>query len=243
MSKLPGTDDPPLDAERVEEAFSVFAERVRELEEIVNELRTELRALRADRSVPTPLVDEEWPAEPAEVDLGASSDWVAAVPPPLTMTSPAPRLVLEGAFLVAVALLAGLADLSAVSIALVMLGAWAIVALSEWAASARRARWRLEEVALPLGATEAALDTTGPWDVPVVQSTAIETADRSESRTVVTKLPPEPEPEPEPEPGEEQEADREADAEQTIAPASTPGRRLRFWRRERVEPTPDPWEA
>ena len=34
MSELPRTDDPPLDAERVEEAFAEFGERVRELESV-----------------------------------------------------------------------------------------------------------------------------------------------------------------------------------------------------------------
>lgn len=229
MSELPRTDDPPLEAERIEDALASFTERVRDLEDVARELRAELKALRADRSVPPLDEDEEWPAEPAAA--APSPHWVAAVPPPLVLPSAAPRLVAEAAFLVVVALLAGLADLSAAWIALVMVVAWALVALSEWAAAERRARWRLDEVAVssarPAGAD---LDTTGPWDMPVVQATAIETADASESHTAVAKLPPPP-------------ATATEDTEQTIAPGAEPQRRLRFWRRRPAEPAPDPWEA
>ena len=236
MSELPRTDDPPLDAERVEEAFAEFGERVRELESVASELRAELRALRSERAVPAPLDDEEaWPADAGATPAG-SPDWVAAVPPPLTLPSAAPRLVAEAAFLVLVALLAGLADLSAVWIAVVMLVAWALVAASEWAAAAKRARWHLDEVPAPRAAEAGhELDTTGPWDMPVVQSTAIETPDASESRTMVASLPQQPE--------------VPADTEETMAPTAptaptaATGRRLRFWRRPPVETTPDPWEA
>jgi DNA-directed RNA polymerase specialized sigma24 family protein len=209
MSELPRTDDPPLDAERVEEAFAAFGDRVRELEAVAAELRAELRALRADRAAPPLQDDEEWPADVLDRASIPSHDWVATVPPPLSRGSAAPRLLAEAAFLVGVAVLAGLADLSAAWIALVMVVAWALVALSEWAAASRRARWRLDAVAPSHAATtEPALDTTGPWDMPVVQQTAIETADGSESRTVVAKLPPEP------------EAPPQNEVEQTLAPLS-----------------------
>ena len=67
MSKLPRTDDLPragegYDPARVEEAFSAFAERVRELEAVAGELRAELRSLRAERrGAPARLDDERWP--------------------------------------------------------------------------------------------------------------------------------------------------------------------------------------
>ncbi len=110
-----------------------------------------------------------------------------------------PRLALEAVFLVLVALLAGLADLSTTAIVVVMAVAWALVVLSEWAAAAKRARWRLDSVATPLDEPAAgASDSTGPWSIPVVEATVVEAPDRSESHTVVTKLPPEPEAEPEP---------------------------------------------
>ncbi len=246
MSELPRTDDPPLDAEgvdaeRVEEAFATFAERVHELELVTSELRAELRALRAERTAPPAFDDAEvWPADGASP--GPAADWVAAVPPPLSLPSSAPRLVAEGAFLVVVALLAGLADLSAAWIGLIMLTAWALVALSEWAAAAKRARWHLEEVA-PAREAPAAddLGSTGPWDVPVVQATAIETPDDSESRTVVAQLPAQP---PAQVPAQlPAQPDTPADTEETMAPSAGTGRRLRFWRRPPVETSPDPWEA
>jgi hypothetical protein len=231
MSELPRTEEPQLEADRIEEAFATFADRVHELEAVAGELRAELKALRAERGAPAALdeleEDEAWPAD-GDATPPPSPDWVADVPPPLRYSSAAPRLVAEAGFLVVVALLAGLANLSAVWIVLVMVLAWALVALSEWAAAERRARWNLDEIAAPASA-DADLDTTGAWDMPVVQATAIQTADDSESHTVVAQLPPEAEP--------------AADAEQTMVPSAPPGRRLRFWRRTPVETTPDPWEA
>jgi hypothetical protein len=238
MSELPGTDELPRSAEgydpaRVEEAFALFAERVRELEEVADELRGELRALRARRDDPrdAPAArparsDEHWPD-----DVNASPDWIASVPAPIVRRTPLPRLVLEGAFLLLVALLAGLADLSAPWIVLVMASAWALVALGEWAAAAKRARWRLDEIAPAVA--EGAAETTGPWDAPVVEATVVDPGPDPESKTVVTKLPAEPEEDPEPEPV--------ADAE----PAPKRRRGL-FRRRKPVEAgvaAADPWET
>jgi hypothetical protein len=210
MSELPRTDDLPrtengYDAARVEEAFSAFSARVRDLEDVAAELRHELRALRAERSLPYD--DEDWPDDRRGNGIPAPSpDWVASVPPPLARAFAVPRLVLEGGFLLAVALLAGLANLSAPWIVLVMASAWALVALSEWSAAAKRARWHLDEVAPPLAAPDADGETTGPWSMPVVEATAIEVADDSESRTVIATLPPAPDP-------DEAEAEAEADAD------------------------------
>ena len=70
--------------------------------------------------------------------------------------------------------------------------AWALVALAEWAAAAKRSRWRLDEVAPPVVVPGPdAADSTGPWDMPVVEATAIDVApaSASESKTIVTKLP------------------------------------------------------
>lgn len=189
-----------LDAERVEEAFASFADRVRELETVAADLRAELHALRSERAPARGFReerfrddDEEWPEEPGSVTggLAPSPNWVAAVPPPLNRPSPTPRLVLEGVFLLAVAVLAGLAALSAVAIVLVMAAAWGLVALSEWTAATRRARWRLDEGAPTAPAPVE--ETTGPWNMPVVGATVVEApAERgpeSESETVIAKLP------------------------------------------------------
>src|SRR5688500_11008625 len=200
MSELPRTDDLPrsddgFDPERVEEAFASFAERVRELESVALELRAELRELRAERR-PAPYGDDEdWPDDGAFGAAGRAPapDWVASVQPPFLRPLAVPRVALEGGFLLAVALLAGLADLEPTWILLVMAAAWALVALSEWISAAKRARWHLDEIA-PSVASEgdAAAESTGPWSMPVVESTAVEAADESESRTVIAMLPDEP---------------------------------------------------
>lgn len=242
MSKLPRTRDLPQADEgyepaRVEEAFATFAERVRELEEVASELREELQALRAERSAPSRVVsarfddprfaDEVWPAERQGADL--SPDWVGDVPPPLVRGLAVPRLALEGVFLALVALFAGLADLAPVWIVLVMTAAWVLVALAEWTAAARRARWRLDEIPPSLGEGEAAADATGPWDMPVVQATVVDAGPDPESQTIVAKLP--------------------ADPEESELPVETepepPPRRRGFLRRRKPAETAaaDPWEA
>ena len=199
MSKLPQTHELPhaeeaFDPARVEEAFATFANRVGELESVASELRAELRSLRAERAGSGRFKDEDWPVEaPLQGDL-PSADWVASVPPPLTRVLAVPRLALEAAFLLLVAGLAGLADLAPGWIVLVMAVAWGLVAVAEWAAAAKRAHWRLDEIAPAIAAPGPdAADSTGTWDVPVVDATAIESqASASESNTVVTKLPVEP---------------------------------------------------
>ena len=231
MSKLPQTDDLPragegYDAARVEEAFNAFADRVRELEEIAGELRAELRSLRADRSAPAParVDDEHWPAESG---THPSPDWVAAVPPPLARGFTVPRLALEALFLLLVALFAGLANLSTEWIVLVMAAAWTLVVLSEWAAAAKRARWHLDEIPPPLEAEAA--DTTGPWDVPIVQATVVESGPDPESKTIVTKLP----------------ADTAGEEREAGETTQTPKRRRGLWRRQPPAEAgaADPWEA
>lgn len=230
MSKLPRTQDRPrtgeaYDPARLEEAFGAFAERVRELESVAAELRAELRSLRAERAGPTRFDEEHWPVERR---ANLSPDWVAAVPAPQPRGFAVPRIVLEGAFLLLVALCAGLADLSAGWIALVMVAAWALVALFEWAAAAKRARWRLDEIAPPLEA--AAADTTGPWDMPVVEATVVDAGPDPESKTIVATLPAEP-----------------VEPEQEPAPEPAPARPRRRGLRRRRQPAEagaaDPWEA
>ena len=223
--KLPRSED-EYDAARVEEAFASFADRVRELESIAEELRDELRSLRSERAgsrPPTPpAAPVDWPtAGPPRV--GPAPDWVSSVPAPIVRPLTIPRAALEGAFLLLVALFAGLADLSATSIVLVMAGAWALVAVSEWAAAAKRTRWRLEQIAPPLLEPEAD-ESTGPWNMPVVEATAVALPDSSESHTVVATLPQE-----------------SVDVEPAIA--TEPRRRLRLLRRRKPEPAADPWEA
>jgi hypothetical protein len=216
MSELPQADELPRAAEgydptRVEEAFAAFGERVRELESVAAELRGELKALRAQRGV---VEEADWPGEPGS-DL--SPDWIAAVPPPLARGRAFPRLVLEAAFLLLVALLAGLADLSTGWIVAVLAAAWALVVLGEWTSAARRARWHLDEIAPPLAEVE---ERTGPWDIPVAAPTVVEAAPDPESRTVVTTLPAE---------------GSEETGELTLPEQAETAKRRRFWRRRAVE--------
>ncbi len=242
MGKLPRTEGLPrskdgLDPARVEEAFTSFAERVRELEPVAGELRAELQALRAerrsDRSARRPAAhveEEDWPAD---ASFAPSPDWVASVPPPLVRAFAVPRLLIEGVFLLAVALLAGLADLSPPWIVLVMTAAWALVALSEWSAAATRARWRLGDVAPSLGAAPQQEETTGPWNMPVVGATVIEPADGSESHTVIATLP---------EPAEDEQPS--ANGAEPAEPEVPAAPKRRFWRRQPpAEAAADPWEA
>jgi hypothetical protein len=240
MSELPRTDDLPrtqdgYDAARVEEAFSAFAARVHDLEDVAAELRDELRALRA-RAVPYD--EEDWPEAYGSSGgaVGPPPDWLAAVPPPYAQPFAVPRVAVEAAFLLIVALLAGLADLSTTAIVLVMAAAWALVALSEWSVAAKRRRWRLDEVAPPVADDSAEGETTGRWSMPVVEATAVaapaevaEPTDVSESRTVIAALP-----DPAAEP-----------AEEPAEPEQKPKRRLfRLRRRDPAETdAEDPWET
>ena len=259
MSELPRTDDLPrsgdgFDPARVEEAFSSFAERVRELESLAVELRAELRALRVEREADRGpqraserYDDEDWPVDGAFADTARASspDWVASVPPPLPHPFVAPRVLLEGAFLLVVALLAGLADLEAIWIVLVMSAAWVLVALSEWTAAAKRTRWHLDEIA-PSVAPEgdAAAESTGPWSMPVVEATAVEPADDSESRTVIATLPEDPEADvPAAELPDAQVPPAEEDTEQAESEPQPARRGWRPWRRRPASnDASDPWE-
>jgi hypothetical protein len=222
MAELPQTRDLPTSAEgyeraRVDEAFAEFAERVHELETVAADLRAELQTLRAERTAPRPAMPprveaESWPG----TGFSPSPDWIAAVPAPLPHGLRIPRLVLEGLFLLLVGLFAGLADLSAERIVVVMAVAWVLVALAEWAAAATRARWQLDEVAPPREAGTADSESTGPWDVPVVEATVVDESE-SESKTVVTKLP----------------TDLGAEQEPAAPAEQVTEERRRFWRRRR----------
>jgi hypothetical protein len=249
MTELPQAESLPhvdegLNPARVEEAFATFADRVRELESVASELRAELQSLRAERAAPAAAFEnEDWPAE---VNLAhgplPSADWVATVPPSFARVMTVPRLALEGAFLLLVAGLAGLADLRAGWIVLVMAAAWALVALAEWANAAKRASWRLDEIAPPVLVPESqAADSTGPWDMPVVDATAVDVqlpAPPSESKTMVTKLPADAE-EAQPEEPEEPQEPEEPGEPQGVRKRGFGLRR----RKQPAEATADPWEA
>ncbi len=154
------------------------ADALTRLEEQVTSLHDEVKRLGATSGLP-----------PAPGDLppsAASYAWVGAVDAPVRRRPQLPRLVLEALFLAAAAAAAAIADLDPVAIAGVMVGAWVLVALIEWAAS--RADLRQEYLAYaPAPATPAGADPA--WFSPPVEHTLLEPG-ATDSVTEVTRLPP-----------------------------------------------------
>ncbi len=152
------------------------------LEEQVTALRGEVRRLGAVGALPAS--EPSSAAEPPAMTPAAYA-WLGAVEPPVRRRPQVPRMLLEGLFLVAAATAAAVAELDAVAIAGVMVGAWVIVALIEWAAS--RAERRPEpamyvpQAPLPPSADPA-------WFSPPVEHTLLDAG--SDGVTEVTRLPP-----------------------------------------------------
>jgi hypothetical protein len=222
--------------QELEQELATSRELVHELEAelaalkpVAAELRQELRALRAGLGSTAELDedDEEWGS--GNGTGHAHDDWPGlSLPPPLPRPVIVPRLILETAFLVLAAAIAVLADLDPLWIVAVMAGAWLLVALSEWAAFAKQRRWRLDEVAPPVGE-----GGNVAWYVPPVERTVLEGPTADESHTIVSSLP-----------ADQTEIRRAAPAvdETGEFPAE---RRRRFWRRRKGEanaPPGDPWE-
>ena len=148
------------------------------LEEQVTKLHEEVRRLDPGTALPAPADDHALQRAPG------SDAWVGAIDPPVRRRPQVPRLLLEGLFLAAAAAAAAIADLDPLAIGGVMVGAWVLVALIEWAAS--RADRRPEQpvyVAAP--GVPAAADPA--WFSPPVEHTILESADGD---TAVTRLPP-----------------------------------------------------
>ena len=151
------------------------------LEEQVTALRGEVRRLGAVGALPpTPAErSDEVPLTPA------AYAWLGALEPPVRRRPQVPRLVLEGLFLAAAATVAAVAELDAVAIAGVMVGAWVIVALIEWAAS--RAERRPDAALYVQQALPPAADPA--WFSPPVEHTLLD-AGADDGVTEVTRLPP-----------------------------------------------------
>jgi hypothetical protein len=146
------------------------------LEEQVTSLHEEVRRLGATPPLPAS-VEEPTPGSYA---------WVGALDAPVRRRPQLPRLLLEALFLAAVAAAAAIADLDAVAIAGIMVGAWVLVALIEWAAS--RADRRLELPAFaPSPSAPAAADPA--WFSPPVEHTILD-AGTGDGDTAITRLPP-----------------------------------------------------
>ena len=99
-----------------------------------------------------------------------------------------PRLLLEGLFLAAAATVAAVADLDAVAIAGVMVGAWILVALIEWAASRAERRPDPRSTRLRLRPRRPATDPA--WFSPPVEQTLLDAGEADDTVTAVTRLPP-----------------------------------------------------
>jgi len=160
---------------------------VRALATQVGGLQTELETLRAQpRSLPLP--EEERPGwddrMPAQRESAA---WVRSLDTPKHRRASIPWLALEIAFLVAVAVLAIVADLGTVAVVAVMVGAWLLVALAEWvSARAERRDEALVYGSLAPGAPAVSRDPS--WFAPPVERTSLEITDAGESTPAL--LPP-----------------------------------------------------
>lgn len=194
------------------------------LRPLASDLRRELTEIRTGLGQTAELDPDEW--QGANGSRPEAPFAGIAPPPPLPRPVMVPRLILETAFLIAVAAIAALADLDAVWIGAVMAGAWLLVALSEWAAFAKQRRWRLDDVAPPLPEPGSPA-----WYVPPVEQTVLRGPDAAEFHTVVTALP-----------AEETGVQPAVSIEDTVEPP----RRRRLWRRRGADAPGaggDPWEA
>ena len=156
-----------------------LGEAIGRLSEQVSALQSEVRALDRRSALP-PAASQPEPAPP-----GAHA-WLGELETPIRRRPQVPRVLLEGLFLAAVAAAAAIAELDAVAIAGVMIGAWVLVALIEWAAS--RAE---REPAIPLyaaGPPEPARADPA-WFAPPVEHTLLDSTG-DDPVTAVTRLPP-----------------------------------------------------
>lgn len=160
---------------------------VRALATQVGELQSELQTLRAQaRSLPAS--DGERPGWEDRSPMPRDSvPWVRSLDSPTFRRATVPWLVLEIAFLVAVAVLAAVADLSAPAVVAVMVGAWLLVALAEWT-RARMARGRSAIVYESMLPSITALSDDPSWFDAPVERTALDIGESSRGAT--TRLPP-----------------------------------------------------
>jgi hypothetical protein len=155
-----------------------IGEALGRLEEQVSALGAEVRRLGTLSSLPSHTGETPPPPPSAYA-------WLGALDVPTRRRPQVPRLLLEALFLAAAAAAAAIADLDAVAIGGVMVGAWVLVALIEWAAS-RADRSGELPVFAPAPAPPPGADPA--WYSPPVEQTLLERP--GESVTEVTRLPP-----------------------------------------------------
>jgi hypothetical protein len=172
-------------------------EAVRALSAQVGGIQAELQALRAQSRPLPPLVDApEWDREPPA--RRERSAWMRSLDRPGTRPPAVPRLLLEVVFLIAVAGAAAIAELDTVVVVLVMAGAFALVAVTEWLTS-RAALRQAELSAMPLSGGGGVFADDPSWFGPPVERTILEVGedtqdgledDGLEEETPPTRLPP-----------------------------------------------------
>ena len=152
----------------------------------VGGLQTELHALRSQvRPLPEPADAPGWGDSPSA--RRESSPWVRTLERPAPRGPAVPRLLIEVAFLAAVALAAALAELDPLVIALVMAGAWVLVALAEWMAARAARRHGLRPGGAAVRRPAPSSEKIRPGSRPPVEHTAIEPA--AEDDDTQTRLP------------------------------------------------------
>ena len=158
---------------------------VRALATQVGSLQAEVHALRAESpSLPEGHDDRPgWEDAPAGT-LREGGAWVRSLDAPTYRRLSVPWLVLELLFLVAVAVLAAVAGLDIPVIVGLMVAAWFVVAVAEWA-SARAASRRHALAYGPPATVRAAVPEDPSWLEPPSERTSPDVG-----QTAVTRLPP-----------------------------------------------------
>jgi hypothetical protein len=129
----------PSETKQVSREPTVAADELvsalRSLAAQVGSLQTEVQSLRAEsRGLPIGEADRHGWDETAPI-VREGPAWIRSVDSPRPRGLAIPWLLLEVAFLVAIAVLAVVADLDPYAIAGVMAAAWALVAVAEWLAA------------------------------------------------------------------------------------------------------------
>ena len=162
-----------------------LASEVRALRDEVAGLQADVRRLAAGG---LPSADHGWGLDDEPVE--PSLTWVSALEAPAPRRFAVPRLALEAAFLILVAVLAVLADLEPAGIVAVMGGAWLLVAFAEWAAS--RAERRREALLLAPPFSPSTAPVADPaWFAPPVEQTIMQVPEHDAAAdTGAATLPP-----------------------------------------------------
>ncbi len=159
-SETTQVSESPADVETRE-----LLDAVRTLAAQVGSLQADVHALRAEGgALPAQGDAHGWDERP--VASQQSPPWVRSLDSPGMRRPGVPWLVLEIAFLVAVAVIAALARLDPVVIVVVMAAAWGLVAAAEWA-NAREAAKR-EASLLRSGLAAAVVRDDASWFGPPV---------------------------------------------------------------------------